>query len=258
MRLPVASGATTLSSVQWAKVPTAWIRYDNGLLAFKAASPGVDAAALKLYILLCLLMHPASRKQSTVTPVVRVTYDQLERKTNLSRSLVSRGLRRLVELGRISIDQAGRANQYSVVGYEDGTRGWGKLPETHLLAADYGTRLRIASVGHRARADRDALKLYLALVAFRDGASGSSRLSYDKMQEYTGVPRQSIRRALNVLFEAALISRERLSESEAVSTTAHQYWVSGLPSRRASDQGIVPLTARNIGSTGFKPSQGAA
>jgi DNA-binding transcriptional ArsR family regulator len=244
---------TNAGTPRWSKIPTAWIRYDAGLMAFTIRDVGGSAAALKIYISIALLAAYRTKAPTLYAGQATVSYDEFELITGLSRSLIPRGIEILKSAGMIEVIESARIHAYRLVGYDDDSRGWGKLPYDHLRSGPSGGRL--AAVGHRYQGDLNALKIYLALVAFRDGASGYSSLSYDKIVEYTGVHRSRVRPALSSLYETRLVAVDPTTDLREKLNAPRRYVVEGLARQRLADEGMsVPgspeaLRSRPLGAT---------
>ena len=172
----------------WSKLPSRWIR-EGALHAF---GPDGGAAALKLYMALALWANFKPSPTAEVAGLARLTFSELETRCDISRRYVSRGLALLAAEGLITVERIGTAHRYRLTRFEE--PGWAKLPRAHLLA-----ERRFQSLGIRGPLYLHALKLYLALVTFRDNESAHVPLSYDKIEHYTGVARPHIRRAIDVL-----------------------------------------------------------
>ena len=57
----------------------------------------------------------------------------------------------------------------------------------------------------RNQAELDALKIFMLLIAFRNGKTGFARIGYEKIEEYTGTPGRRIKRAKSLLIAHDLI-----------------------------------------------------
>ncbi len=221
-----------MATYRWTKFPTNWIRFSGGLCLLDSKPPGIDAAALKLLIAISGKTSLPESRSIFGPGRAQLTYDEFERETTLSRAMIARGIAILNSVGRIAVTENGKGNIYSICDYEE-QKGWGKLPFEYLLRGNGNDDGRLATIPNRGRGGRDALKIYFALIAFRDNASGYSRLSYNKISEYTGVPRRYIRGALSILYEAGMVHRERFADLPDTYTSANQYWVAGVSQRRA-------------------------
>lgn len=231
----------TTRQERWSKIPTVWIRYDGGLKNFSIQDIGGHAAALKIYMSIALLAAYRNKPPRLYAGQASMSYDQFEELTGLSRSLIPRGLAVLRERGLVQVIDTEKIHSYRLVGYEDETLGWGKIPRDHLRSGRLSPGGRLAALGHRHQVDLNSLKIYLALVAFRDGASGYSMLSYDKIVEHTGVHRSRIRPALTSLFDAQLVAVDSIMDHPAKSNAANRYVVLGLSGKRAASTEALPV-----------------
>lgn len=173
----------------WSKVPSRWIR-EGALHAFDARGASADAAALKLYMALAFF---ASFKSSP--NIAAGSVRSRSRNGGCVRSRVT-PLHAICDAWcrthAFTFHQVGTAHHYTLTHYED--TGWAKLPRAHLLADR-----RFQSFGIRGELYLDALKLYLALLTLRDNEASQVLLSYDKIEQYAGIARRHIRRAIDVL-----------------------------------------------------------
>lgn len=182
----------------WSKMPSRWIA-DGQLCAFRGTGAGEQAAALKLYMALAMFATFKPAPGAPIAGSARLSFSDLERQCDISRRYVSRGLEALAERQRLTVEKVGNAHRYLLSGYEDA--GWAKLPRAHLLEAR-----RFQGLGIRGALYLNALKLYLALITFRPNESQHTLLSYDSIEEYTGIPRSRIRRSIEVLVNHEWIS----------------------------------------------------
>jgi hypothetical protein len=63
----------------------------------------------------------------------------------------------------------------------------------------------------------NALKLYLLLIAHRDGATGCAMIGYNKIEESSGIWREKIRPAISMLIAHHLVRVEQ--EKHQANTT---------------------------------------
>ena len=138
--------------------------------------------------------------------VSRCTYDRLTLATGLSRSKVSTGLSVLAELGVVNRGPVGRSSfplaNYSVAG------GWSKLPARGMYSAG-----RIAAFDHfhlRAMCELHALKLYYLFARRRSNDTNMAHLTYEKIEDYAGIERHRIRKAISFLVSVGLIHVEHV------------------------------------------------
>jgi hypothetical protein len=126
----------------------------------------------------------------------------------------------LNEHGLVSVQRVANANAYSLSGYE--ALGWAKIPRRYLLEGGSFRNLEI-----RGRIHLEALKIYLSLLTFRQNAFPHVSLTYDKIGEYTGIPRARIRRSLDVLFSHAWISLTTYTDDVGGTKIPNTYFLRG-------------------------------
>ena len=150
---------------------------------------------------------------------VVVTYDQLQDMTLLSREMIAKGLKLLRELGAITATRNGNGCSYQLNGIDK--PGWCKLPQAHLLdGKEFLRRLAGMREALKRRSSLDAMKLYVLLLAFRDNSSNVTRISYSVIREYTGMRREEISIAVQLLQGAQLC---RLAANEEVPLRSGQH-----------------------------------
>lgn len=197
----------------WAKMPSAWARIPvegsseeepgdcmglRGITWRTHKSAGT--AALMVLLALSILLNQ-SRRAGNAGDGNRVlaSYTDLEGMTGLSRLLISRSLRLLEELQAISTVRIGNACAYELLGVER-KAGWCAAPQGHLLdGTDYLRRLKGIRETLRRPASLYAMKLYVLLLVFRDRRSNVTRISYEKIQVYTGMRREDISVAWQII-----------------------------------------------------------
>jgi hypothetical protein len=199
----------------WVKLPTNWIQKDGGLkrLGWNSTRRSDNIAALMVLI---ALAHHADQDNG----IAKITYDDLIRITDLCRAKVSAGLNVLDELGVVGRDPQGRST-YKLVGFDDNR--WGKLPQKRLYSHNCIT---FFSEFHlRTRSELDALKLYLLFIAFRNNTSNMAHISYDKIEEHTGIYRGEIKKGLNILAANGLVHVEHVPSAASDYGIANAYRV---------------------------------
>lgn len=191
----------------WSKLPSRWI-HERQLCAFRPAggtaaggrsTAGTAAAALKLQMALAMFASFRPLPADDAAGFARLSFSELEQLCDISRRSVARGLALLEQHGLITTHAIGNAHRYLLSQFE--LPGWAKLPRAHLLDEH-----RFRGLGLRGAAALNALKLYLALVAFRPNQARQVLLSYDRIEHYTGIPRPRIRHAIDVLLNHDWIS----------------------------------------------------
>lgn len=209
----------------WSKMPSQWVQLD-GLREFGARNAGENAGALKLYMSIAMFANFKPTPSTDVAGFARLSYSELEELCNISRQYVSRGLEILVEKKLISVLKIGNANGYLLSSYD--VPGWAKIPQSHLLQqGTYSGQSRFAGMSIRGVLHLEALKLYLALATFRNNSSQTVLLSYDKIEDYTGMPRGRIRRSIDVLVNHEWISLESHTDGPADTKPTNAYILRG-------------------------------
>lgn len=205
----------------WAKFPSSWILrptgepdsdFGGGQLSYALSKitwkdvGSVGSASIIVLLGLAILLNQANRDNVSAAPgVVRATYTEIEHMTGLSRVLIARSNRLLVEVGAIRISRVKNANTYHLVGTETNMGGWCAIPQSRLT--DESTYLkRIVHIRENIRrpSSLHTLKLYVLLLALRDRKSNLSRASYETIGKYTGLRRSEISTAWQMLVSAQL------------------------------------------------------
>jgi hypothetical protein len=212
---------------EWVRLPTDWIQ-ERGLRGFRwAKGEGSDQAAALMALM------PIAHHADEDTGAAKLTYQQLEICTGLSRTKIAAGLRVLT--GRGLIERSGaQQNHFQLVGYTK-AGGWGKLPTKRL----YNKSQSIAffdEIKLRKPAELHALKLYYLFVARRDNDTNLANISYDAIEDYTGIERNAIKPALSLLAANALVHIEHVPSK--IYGFANAYRLAHLE------------THRNMGTTG--------
>lgn len=195
---------------RFSKCPSWWIR-NSGLTEFRGGgAAGSSIAAIKCAIAISTIIDFHSRRG-------RVSFSGLEQLTGLSRPMVQRGLARLDELGIVTIDRTGHANNYLLTILPDDDK-WAKLPVERL-------KQHLPAIPNRGAVPLTALKIYLLLVSIRPNESESVSISYDKLREQLGVQRSQIRTGLDILYSHSLV---RITRNEEVEGKHNIYTILGL------------------------------
>ncbi len=196
----------------FAKLPSKWIE-DGGLKKFRWKRGGSDeTAALMLLIVIVQQADPASGW-------VRLTYEDFMSSAELSRAKIAAGLEILEKRGLIERGTHGRSS-IGIADY-DPENGWAKLPVRGLYAGQAVAAFRNFKL--RSEAELGALKLYLLFAARRDRRTNMAAISYEKIEEYSGLKSAQIKPALNVLAVNALVHTERFTSKRFEHGIAHAY-----------------------------------
>ncbi|MEZ8611411.1 hypothetical protein [Vibrio sp. 10N.239.311.D11] len=215
----------------WSKMPSRWISEGKLQKHFcSGREVSNDIAALKLFIVLCLLAKQVNRS-GVVGDVceAKVTYDQLTEMCSLSRALVSRGLKKLHAVGLVSSTGV-RSKTYTIGG--GAYRGWCKLPKRAIVKNE--EKIPAMEAFHnRYSHERDALKCFLYLLSSRSNSKTYIDLSRGTISKQTGIPVDEIDGAIGFLYSVSLISKVEdkgylaRSTQRDQSERLHRYWVVG-------------------------------
>lgn len=205
----------------WIKLPSAWIER-RGLREFRwAQNRGSDNLAA------LMALAPISHNVDN-DGIAKLSYDQLCTVTWLSRAKLSAGLQVLADRGIIERNVAGRST-FRLAGYNPHL-GWAQFPAAGLYRD--GTIFAFEHMRLRHRSELDALKLYYLFASRRDRASNVALISYDKIEDYSGVHRNSIRAALSWLAAQGLVHIDRVPSSANEDGVASAYRLAHLDTRR--------------------------
>lgn len=198
-----------MSMREWVKLPTEWIRL-GGLKRFRwEADRGSDNVAA--LIALIAIAHHADDENG----VAKLTYNDLQGCTNLSRAKLSAGLTVLEENNIVVREPCGRST-YRLVDY--GLVRWGKLPARRLYAS--GNIIGFSEFHLRKVVELHALKVFLLVIERRDNGTNLANISYEKIQDYSGIARHQIKSAISLLAANGLLHVEH------VPSDASQYGIS--------------------------------
>lgn len=204
----------------WVKLPSQWIEA-GGLRDFGWAR-GQGANNLAALMALTVISHHIDLG----TGVARLSYDMLCEKTSLSRAKISAGLDILATRGLLDRGRNGRSS-YGLAGY-DPDLGWAKFPAEGLY--HFGVVAAFTGFHLRLRTELDALKLYFLFAARRDRRTNLAKIKYETIEDYSGVPRDCIRRALSLLAANGLVHVERVPSEVTDSGYASAYRLAHLDS----------------------------
>nr|WP_288466196.1 hypothetical protein [uncultured Pseudomonas sp.] len=155
--------------------------------------------ALRLYISLCMLANYYTGQLST-------TYPKLIALSGLSRPIVARSLKRLVEMGLLEkFDKPLREGTVlQMAGWEDGFHG--KLPKSRLYDGSR-TQLLVLHQFEFSALSLYALKVFLVICGFRSKDNFNiATINYSTISRLAGVPMYQIPGSLNRLYHMELIS----------------------------------------------------
>jgi hypothetical protein len=157
----------------------------------------------------------------------RLTYDELCAATGLSRAKLAGGLNVLENLDVIRRALLGRST-FQLTSY-DPRAYWCKLPARRLYSAGRVTAFTDFTL--RSAAELHALKLYFLFAARRGNDTNMAHLSYDGIEDYSGVERHRIKAALSLLAAINLVHVEHVPSMYNERGVANAYRLTFLDSR---------------------------
>jgi len=187
----------------WVKFPAHWIE-SKGLQAFAWAG---DNRSAETSALMCLVViaHQADRATGTA----KVTYDEFQVITSLSREKISDGLQLLCKRQIITRPQPNSV--YELQGYHEDV-GWCKLPYKEMYSQN---KISMFHNFHlRKSAELDALKLFLLIATRRDIRQNITNISYEKIEEYSKIPKPRIKAAISHLTNEGLVYAESSASND--------------------------------------------
>jgi DNA-binding transcriptional ArsR family regulator len=209
-----------------------WIA-GHGLADFKWSNGGPGSDQVAALMMLVAIAHGADRESG----LVRLTYDEITERTSLSRAKVSRGLAVLEERKLVTRWTDGRRSIIRLANY-DPTAGWAMLPVRSMYS---GGRIRAFDDFRLRRVvELDAMKLFLLLVQRRDRKSNLAIISYDRIEDYTGIARQRIKSAVSFLSAFPLVYVEPQPSVQSQFGVSNAYRIVGIEPR--IHQGTVGRT----------------
>lgn len=212
----------------WVMLPSGWIN-EGGLKQFRWGGVLGSNAAAALMVLVPIL-HKADR----ATGIARVTYNDLELATSLSRTKIAAGLAFLEKQGIIQRSENARSTY--VLSKFDPSAGWAKFPALKLYRE--GRIAFFDELNLRKRAELDALKLWYLFAARRDKEVNIAKVTYDQIEETTGIARDRIKSGLSMLAANGLIHVEQIPSRHSDYGIANAYRLPQIDS------------SRHMGSTG--------
>jgi hypothetical protein len=176
-------------ALPWAKFPVQWLKPSAAAVDGEKKYPMTDLewsryAGTSIGMVLVLIALSIRLNQSQKDMVfekgqargtcVAVTYKDLRHMTGLAKATISQALMLLEGFGALSVERAGRASSYRLIGL-DVAGGWCQLPQSWLLNRDGTLKLKKLP---RNRLALNALKAYLLLMALRDRQLNTAAVSY--------------------------------------------------------------------------------
>ncbi|MEE1865382.1 hypothetical protein [Pseudomonas auratipiscis] len=223
---------STQDKGDFARLPIKWIQ-GGSVAAFDSRVDGgarclleqnTSLGALRLYVSLCMIAN-------YYTGQVTTTYPKLIALSGLSRPIVARSLKRLVEVGLL--EKYGKPLREGTVlqmaGWEENFHG--KLPKSRLYDGSR-TQLLVLHQFEFSALSLYALKVFLVICAFRNKDNFNiATINYSTISRLAGVPMYQIPGSLNRLYHLELISYKQADYYELGNTEqdrTNRYLVRGL------------------------------
>ncbi|PKH70890.1 hypothetical protein CXF96_14825 [Stenotrophomonas sp. Betaine-02u-21] len=153
----------------------------------------------------------------------KLSLDELEDLTQLSRSMVLKGVRLAADHGYIAYE-AGKPRTKSSFSLLQGPgqvdQGWAKAPNEEI-------RTRIPKLPHRGDAALASLKIYLTLLAARSRNNAVVRLKHETLRSKAGCQAKHVRSAISLLANEGLIHVLSEDESKDPIYRVQQYQICG-------------------------------
>jgi len=209
---------------QWVKLPNGWIE-NRGLRQFKWGRNGIGSTNVASLMLLIVLTHHSHPE----TGYVRMTYEEIQRATGLSRAKISEGLKNLAMHSLVIREGAGHPI-YRIAGYNPEV-GYAKLPHSGLYRPD-GSVPAFRDFTRRKVTELDAVKAYLLYASRRGRDTNQANISFEKIEEYSAIPQNRIRAANSFLINAGLINVQQVASSHSDYGISNAYSLNYLDSKR--------------------------
>jgi len=181
---------------RFSKLPSWWLRDGTCLQLEGGNTSGPSIAAFKCAMAISTKIDFSSRK-------VKLSFTDLQTLTGLSRPMVSRGIALLEALEILNVDRSSYTNQYQLTVIAD-DENWAKLPVDAVIR-------RLPHLPNRGSVGLAALKVYMQLVAVRPNQSLEVAITHERLRDLTGIQKNQVRPALDVLFSHSLI---RITQNE--------------------------------------------
>ncbi|MBC3876646.1 hypothetical protein H8K38_02370 [Undibacterium sp. FT79W] len=199
-------------------------------LQWRYCKGGGTAALLILFALAIISNRRQKQDGLRENETVLATYEDIQDLLPISRALLAKGLRHLLDLGAITVTRTGRNSLYTLTGIEVNGK-WCMLPQQHLFNKhSYLQRLKFFVDQIKRPSSLHAVKLYMLLLAFRTNGDNIARISYDNIGEYSGMRREDISTAIQALVAAQLVRLDKDEEKARGERMHNRYYILGLVS----------------------------
>lgn len=197
----------------WVKLPTTWIN-EGGLKNFRW-DRGQGSNNIAALMVLTVIAHHADSETGNAS----VTYDALGNATGLSRAKLSAGLSALEEQNIIERRIEQKRSTYKLIGMA--RSGWGMFPAKRLYSGD-AIRF-MGDLNLRKIVELNALKLWFLFIARRGTDTNAANISYDKIEEYTGISRDKIRSGISFLVTHGMVHVDHIPTDKSKYGVSNAY-----------------------------------
>lgn len=162
--------------------------------------------------------------------------------THLSGTKIADGLDILDERSLIVREPEGRST-FQLTEYDRGQGGWCMIPAKALYSKSNGIRA-FADFHLRRRAELDGLKAYLAFAARRDRKDNRAHMTYEQIEDYTGISGGNIKAATSLLVINNLVVVDQRESSAHDRGMSFSYRLTHLEPRKHQgtlERGVVAV-----------------
>ncbi|MBY5744648.1 hypothetical protein HFO28_13770 [Rhizobium leguminosarum] len=191
---------------QFIKLPNGWIE-SGGLKRFSWDKEKGGADHIAALMVLLAVAHRVDE-----VGIAKITYDEFEKVLPIRREKIAAGIQALIGFDIVAHEPRGQST-FKLIGFADEGLSWAKLPAKGLYVD--GRIWGLKDFTLRKAAELHALKIYFLLVSRRDTVRNETRLSYPKIEEFSGVLRGHIKTATSLLIENHLMSTDSITDWEA-------------------------------------------
>ncbi|MEL6092843.1 MAG: hypothetical protein ACRCYD_05295 [Plesiomonas sp.] len=193
-------------SYLWRPMPYKAIRKSE-LLKIGANDVATGISAFKVFLIICC----KSEMDKELGMVARLTYSDFESMCNMSRAMISKGVKKLEEAGVVS-RLGGHKNKYQLLTlsrkgeetpFSIGSGGWCKIPIKPFT--DDGDIQLFEGISNRGVKDLDALKLFVYLLSVRSKGEAFVRVGINKICLATNLSERRLIAALNHMRSLGLV-----------------------------------------------------
>jgi hypothetical protein len=211
----------------WHRLPSEPVTNALPLLRWTStgvATPAGETAAAMLYIALNFMAETGVNAHGRFASVAAASYVDLAHATGLSRSLISAGLQRLVQLELITPEGSHQKRRYLITWPEE--YRFFKLPCKAIVTGGEIRPFRHFTL--RSKHELHALKLYLYFASIRSNVLHFSMASYETIFERTRISERDVRKAISLMISSGLmISVDRDHKQMLSKNEPNKYFLAG-------------------------------